>query len=194
MSRARQTYRYVDRPWTRKGPDLWYAGSKFNADWLVAWLQNPKAIRPAGYPYFKTIMNGPDHDVSDPSKITPHPKLDKAAAETAAAALMQLKAPADLLPPGTFKGDTAGARMGKLSFNKLRGCVACHQGEDGKGGFFRSRTHRCRCSTAARFIAAYTADPQRFDPHIWMPTLTLKDQDIQLLTAYLSQLGRGGNP
>ena len=149
MSRARQTYRYVDRPWTRKGPDLWYAGSKFNADWLVAWLQNPKAIRPDGYPYFKTIMNGPDHDVSDRSKITPHAKLDKAAAETAAAALMQLKAPADLLPPGTFKGDTAGARMGKLSFNKLRGCVACHQGEDGKGGFFRSRTHRCRCSTAA---------------------------------------------
>ena len=42
--------------------------------------------------------------------------------------------------------------------------------------------------------AAYTANPQRFDPHIWMPTLTLKDQDIQLLTAYLSQLGRGGNP
>ena len=26
----------LDRLWTRKGPDLWYAGSKFNADWLTA--------------------------------------------------------------------------------------------------------------------------------------------------------------
>ena len=31
----------VDHLWTRKGPDLWYAGDKFNRDWLVGWLQNP---------------------------------------------------------------------------------------------------------------------------------------------------------
>ena len=120
-----------------------------------------------------------------------HPK---AAAEAAAAALMQLKAPADLLPPGTFKGDTAGARMGKLSFNKLRGCVACHQGEDGKGGLSGPELTDAVARLQPDFIAAYTADPQRIDPHIWMPTLTLRDQDIQRLTAYLSQLGREGNP
>src|SRR6478736_222834 len=111
----------LDRLLTRKGPDLWFAGSKFNADWLVTWLQDPKPIRPAGYPYFKTIKEGPEHDMPDSSKITPHPKLTKAAAESAAAALMALKAP-DLVPAGTFKGDTAGARMGALAFNKLRGC------------------------------------------------------------------------
>jgi hypothetical protein len=43
----------------------------------------------------------------------------------------------------------------------------------------------------ADFIAAYTADPQRFDPHIWMPTSNLKDQDIQRLTAFLVQLSQG---
>ena len=32
----------IDRLWTRKGPDLWYAGSKFNAEWLTSWLENPK--------------------------------------------------------------------------------------------------------------------------------------------------------
>ena len=47
-----------DRMLTRKGPDLWFAGSKFNAEWLVAWLQDPKPIRPAGYPYFKMIKKG----------------------------------------------------------------------------------------------------------------------------------------
>lgn len=184
----------LERLWTRKGPDLWYAGSKFDPDWLTAWLQDPKPIRPAGYPYFKTVMNGADHDVPDPSKITPHPKLDKAAAEAATAALMELKAPADLLPAGSFKGDAGGARMGALAFTKLRGCIACHQGEDGKGGFSGPSLSDAGKRLQPDFIAAYTADPQRFDPHVWMPTLKLKDQDIQRLTAYVSQLGKGGKP
>jgi hypothetical protein len=42
----------------------------------------------------------------------------------------------------------------------------------------------------ADFIAAYTADPQRFDPHR-MPTSNLKEQDIQRLTAFLVQLSQG---
>ena len=38
----------VQRLWDRKGPDLWYAGDKFNRDWLAAWLQHPTTIRPGG--------------------------------------------------------------------------------------------------------------------------------------------------
>jgi mono/diheme cytochrome c family protein len=184
----------LDRLWTRGGPDLWYAGSKFKADWLVAWLQDPKPIRPAGYPYFKTIEEGPDHDIPDPAKAVVHPKLDKAAAEAAAAALMSLKAPADLVPAGAFKGDMAGARMGALAFNKLRGCAACHQGEGGQGGFSGPELTDAGARLQPDFIAAYTTDPQRFDPHVWMPTLKLKDQDIQRLTGYLAQLGQGDKP
>ena len=75
--------------------------------------------------------------------------------------------------------------MGALAFNKLRGCVACHQGEDGKGGLSGPELTDAGARLQPDFIAAYTADPQRFDPHIWMPTLKLKDQDIQRLTAYL---------
>lgn len=40
----------IDRLWTRKGPDLWYAGSKFNADWLVAWLRIRKQSGPPDIP------------------------------------------------------------------------------------------------------------------------------------------------
>jgi mono/diheme cytochrome c family protein len=184
----------MDRLWTRKGPDLWYAGSKFNAEWLVGWLQDPKPIRPAGYPYFKTIKEATDHDVPDPTKITPHPKLAKAAAEAATAALMKLKAPADLIAAGGFKGDMGGARMGALAFTKLRGCVACHQGEGGQGGFSGPALTDAGARLQPDFIAAYIADPQRIDPHVWMPPVKLKDQDIQRLTAYIAQLGRGAKP
>ena len=30
----------------KKGPELWYAGSKFQQPWLEAWLQDPQPIRP----------------------------------------------------------------------------------------------------------------------------------------------------
>ncbi len=42
---APRTYRGVV---AREAPDLFYAGSKFNRPWLVAWLQSPTAIRRSG--------------------------------------------------------------------------------------------------------------------------------------------------
>jgi cytochrome c2 len=104
---------------------------------------------------------------------------------------MDLKAPADLVPAGAFKGDMKGARMGALAFVKFRGCVACHQGDKGEGGLSGPRLTDAGARLQPDFIAAYTADPQRFDPHIWMPTSNLKDKDIQRLTAFLVELSQG---
>jgi mono/diheme cytochrome c family protein len=183
----------LDRVINRKGPDLWYAGSKFKPEWLTAWLQDPKPLRPAGYPYFKTIKEGAEHDESDASKITPHPKLAKAEAEAAAAELMKLKAP-DLVPAGTAKIDGGVARMGALAFNKLRGCATCHEGEAGQGGLSGPELTDAGARLQPDFVAAYTADPQKFDPHVWMPTLKLSEQDLTRLTSYLATLGAGDKP
>ena len=35
---AKPTDTSLGRLLTRKGPDLWFAGSKFNKEWLVGWL------------------------------------------------------------------------------------------------------------------------------------------------------------
>ena len=67
-------------------------------------------------------------------------------------------------------------------------------GEGGQGGFSGPELTDAGARLQPDFIAAYTVDPQRFDPHVWMPTLTLKDQDVQRLTAYLAQLGQGDKP
>src|SRR3546814_12727020 len=55
----------VEHLWNRKGPDLWYAGDKFNREWLVGWLQNPTTIRPGGVMWFKHAKAGDPHDTID---------------------------------------------------------------------------------------------------------------------------------
>src|SRR5262245_20804742 len=83
----------LDRLWTRKGPDLWYAGNKFNHDWLVKWLQKPTPIRPGGVLWFKNAKPGEPRDTLDTAKAPAHPSLDAATAAKVADALMGLKAP-----------------------------------------------------------------------------------------------------
>ena len=75
----------LDRLLNRKGPDLYYAGVKFNKEWLVRWLQEPTRIRPAGVMYRKVVKPGPEGsaDVVDESLLPAHMKLS---AEDAAAA------------------------------------------------------------------------------------------------------------
>ena len=38
------------------------------------------------------------------------------------------------------------------------------------------------------FIASYMKNPQKIDPHIWMPALKITDRDIERLTGYIIQL------
>ena len=124
----------LDRLWQRKGPDLYYAGSKYNEAWLVKWLQDPKRIRPAGEFYFKNVKPGAKEDVVDESKLTPHVKLSKEDATAFAAALMQLKGSPGLVEKGAYKQQPGSAAMAAMFFNKLRGCSACHQNAPGVGG------------------------------------------------------------
>ena len=124
----------LDRLWTRKGPDLYYAGSKFNRAWLVKWMQEPVRVRPAGEFYTKHVKAGAKEDVVDESTLTAHVKLSKADAEAVADALMALTGPDGLVAKGAFKGDKVSMAMGAMFFSKLRGCAACHSAKPGSGG------------------------------------------------------------
>lgn len=177
------------RIWERKGPDLYYAGVKFKRDWLVGWLQDPKPVRPAGYPYFKTIVAGPQHDEIDPRKLREHPRLARSEAESAADALMDLKGPEGLVEKGLFNNEAADPRMGALSFTKLRGCAGCHKGEGGEGGLSGPELTDAGARLQPDFIASFIKDPQKIDSHVWMPKLEMNAQGIQRLAAYLVQLG-----
>lgn len=181
----------VARVRERKGPDLYFAGAKFNRDWLVAWLQAPKRIRPAGPFYTDAIKPAEPADVVDDTKLKPHPTLAKGDAEAAADALAALKGPDGLVPAGAYGGAKPNMRLAEMSFAKLRGCSACHQAKAGEGGLSGPELQTAALRLKPDYIAAYIKDPQAFDPHVWMPRQNLSDKDVQQLTGYLLNLSQG---
>jgi mono/diheme cytochrome c family protein len=178
----------LERLWERKGPDLYYAGSKFNKAWLIKWLQDPARIRPAGEFYTKHIKPADKEDVVDESTLPPHVKLSKADAEAVADSLMALTGPDGLVERGAFKGQKVPTSVGAMFFNKLRGCAACHSAKPGSGGASGPELYSAGERLQADYIYSYIKDPQKIDPHIWMPTLNLSEPDLQRLTAYILQL------
>jgi mono/diheme cytochrome c family protein len=179
----------VDRLWSRKGPDLWYAGDKFNRDWLVDWLQNPTPIRPGGVLWFKHARPGEPRDTIDIAAVEKHPSVDAATAAKLADALLQLKGDG-LVTQGEFKAEGVNMMMGQMAFGKLRGCGSCHQDKPGQGGLSGPELYDAGKRLKPDYVLAYMRDPQRFDRFIWMPRLTLSDQDLQRLTGYIASLGK----
>lgn len=178
----------LDRLWERKGPDLHYAGNKFNKEWLVEWLQDPVKIRPAGEFYRKHVKPGTKEDVVDESSLAPHPKLAREDAEAAANALMTLTDPDGLIEKGAFKDQKVAMSMGAMYFNKLRGCAACHSAVPGKGGLSGPEMATAGKRLQPDFIYSYIKDPQKIDKGVWMPKLDISDADLQKLTSYIVQL------
>jgi len=184
----------LDRLWSRKGPDLWYAGVKFNKDWLVHWLQEPTVIRSAGVMYRKVVKPGDagSPDVIDASQVLTHMKLSAADAGAAADALLALGTDAGLVQKGAFKPGSPNTMMAALLFNKLRGCSSCHAAKPGGPPHSGPELFTAGDRLQPDYVVEYIRDPQKFDPHIWMPKLELTDADIQKLTGYLMTLKQAG--
>lgn len=175
----------------RKGPDLSYAGLKFNQPWLVEWLQNPTAIRPSGIyygHYAKADATG--QDKVDAGDLPSHPSFDATEAEALANALMELKANPGGIEEGAYSGKGRG-RFGKLAFTKLRGCKGCHEQAPGEGGLSGPELYTAGKRLQPDFIASFTAHPQAIEPRTWMPTLSMNAKDVQNISAFILSLSKG---
>jgi mono/diheme cytochrome c family protein len=180
----------ISHIWNRKAPDLYYAGNKFQHDWLVSWLQEPTRIRPGGELYRKHVKTGAEGDIIDGATLEEHLRLDKATAESVATALMALKAPG-IVEAGAFKGAQVSPMMGAMFFGKLRGCSACHQDAPDKGGLAGPELYSAAKRLQADYVYSYIKQPQAIDPRVWMPDLGLGEADLQRLTGYIMQLQGG---
>ena len=180
--------------WARKGPDLFYAGNKYKADWLKAWLQKPTRIRPAGEFYAEHIKPGSKGDEIDAASLITHPSLSAKDADEVTEALMKRKALSNLIHPGEYKTGTISKSMGELMFDKFRGCLACHEIEPGYGGLSGPEVYTAGNRLQEDYLISYMRDPQAWDPKIFMPNRHLRDADLQKFVHYFHVLSKEIKP
>ena len=189
--------------WRRDAPDLFYAGNKFRRDWLVSWLQKPERIRPAGVNYLRHINSTPPesqkaksgrrYDVLYGKVLRPlkHETLNTKDAEAVADVLMALK-PHDSVVAGMMLDTSKQVTLdeGELLFDKIYGCLSCHQIEPGYGGYTGSEVYTAGKRLQPTFMLSYITRPKNWDPKIWMPNGHVKPKDLQKIVNYLILLSK----
>lgn len=160
----------------KKGPELWYAGSKFQKEWLVAWLQDPKPIRPMKYNSL-TDKNAGDH-----------PKLSAGDAGEIADYLMGLKS-ADV-EAGLITANYS--PQAKLIFTKNMPCTGCHIAPDKRGNISGGLSGPSLVGASKRlnpdWIYAYLAKTTTFKPFRDMPDFAgyLSADEMNAVAAYVA--------
>jgi mono/diheme cytochrome c family protein len=146
-------------------------GTKVNRDWLVRWLKNPQAERPA------TKM--------------PNFMLSGDEVEVLADFLMSFKNfenNARLAPlPKVFdeKKDTdAFINLGKTRFREAR-CISCHAVE-GRGGKLAPDLAKTASKTSAVWLYNYIRNPKRLQPGVEMPQHGFTEEEAAAVVAYMA--------
>jgi mono/diheme cytochrome c family protein len=174
--------------WTRKGPDLFYAGNKYKREWLESWLQEPARIRPAGMFFANHVEHDGTRDALKVDSLPDHPALDVGTAASVADFLMTLKANTHLIKEGEYRPGTIALSMGELLFDRFRGCLGCHEIEPGYGGLSGPEVYTAAARLQEDYLISFIRDPQAWDPVSIMPARKLSDNDLQRLVHYLRAL------
>ncbi len=166
----------IDDQLAKKGPELWYAGSKFQQPWLTAWLADPKPIRLLKY-----------NSLDEPNPAD-HPKLSTADAGTMTDYLMTLTS-AEVQQGAAGKGKKI---KGKLIFMKRMPCKGCHQypkRKELKGGKSGPSLADAGNRLNPDWIYAYMMKPGVFKPVKMMPVFAgiLKEKDVQNVITFIRE-------
>ena len=176
---------------SRKAPDLFYAGSKFNRPWLVAWLQRPTAIRRAGVMFLNHVADegGKDRIVEEFVKPCTA-NLSPAQAETVANHLMTLKDSA--MKTGVVEiGKKLRKHKAYRLFTKQLPCIGCHRIKFGKremGGVSGPDLTGAGDRLNPDWIYARIENPQYWDPKTWMPRIAMSHRKREMLTLFVSSM------
>jgi len=160
----------------KKGPELWYAGSKFQKEWLLAWLQDPKPIRYLKYNSL-SVKNAKDH-----------PKLSEGDAALVTDFLMGLTS--DVVKAGVIKPKYN--PRGKLIFIKKMPCAGCHKYPDKRGNIYGGLSAPSLVGASKRlnpdWIYAYLANTTTFKPFRDMPDFAgpLSQPEMKKVAAYVA--------
>jgi mono/diheme cytochrome c family protein len=166
----------IDDQLAKKGPELWYAGSKFQKDWLGKWLVDPKPIRPTKFNKLSEENTGG------------HPNLAAADAGPVTDFLMSLTS--DAVEAGKVKPKKN--PKGRQIFIKKMPCSGCHQYMGRKKKIIGGRSGPSLVDAGVRlnpdWILAYLMKPKVFKPVKMMPVFAglLSDKDMMNVARYVA--------
>lgn len=180
----------VDELWKRLGPDLFQAGSKYNAAWMESWLVKPTRIRPAGYHAVLNIKPGEKRDIVNEASLKQHAALGIEEAKAVTQYLMTLKAPDELIQNGAYKPGKISLNFGEMVFDKFNGCMACHQIEPGYGGLSGPEVYTAAKRLQPDYLVSFISNPQAWNPKSPMPNKHTSPPNVQKLVHYLIGLSK----
>ena len=159
----------------KKGPELWYAGSKFQKPWLLAWLQKPIPIRPMKYNSLteKNTGNHPKLSAGDAAKVTDF--------------LMALTS--SEVKTGMLKAKASS--LGRRNFIKDMRCGGCHEFPM-RGAVHGGKSGPSLIGASQRlnpdWIYAYMANIKVFKPVRDMPDFSgaFNTKELQNVSAYIA--------
>lgn len=160
---------------SKKGPELWYTGSKLKKEFLEAWLKDPRPIRPLEYNSLTKKNAGG------------HPMLDGGEAAEVTEYLMSLKS-GDVRALGIRPEDNT---KGKIIFIKKLACYGCHEVRvrgNAAGGLSGPSFAGAGLRLQPDWIYAYLSNPKAFKPVKDMPNYdkALKDDEVKALASYVA--------
>jgi mono/diheme cytochrome c family protein len=163
------------------GPPLIYAGTKFRHEWLVAWLQRPTRIRPAGYLSFRYVVAGAQGDRIDTSRLPQHPAVSgeeaRAIADWFESRRRELPSPA---------GVATQPVSGNLHFQKILGCAGCHRIAH-QGGLSGPELGTASTRLNPGWLRAFVEDTSAWSPTV-MPRIAMRSAQLEAVVEFVEQL------
>jgi cbb3-type cytochrome oxidase cytochrome c subunit len=181
----------IERP-EMLGPDLTNIGSKVSREWIYKWLKEPRTLTDSNG---NTTVNGYE---TDQELRMPHFRFS----EEELAALTGFLSTLNGRPSAPYKFDPRVVAAwekrpdlvpaGEARFREMF-CTTCHsvavtRGGETKliGGNIGPELTKVASKVNADWLVAWLRDPQAYLPHPSMPRYGWSDQDLYLVTRYIS--------
>ena len=167
----------------KSAPDLFFAGDKFQKDWLGSFLKQPEAIRLAGHTRDPGFLKGA------PQYTGPHPVLNPKEAQQMTDHLMSLKILKDA-PPLELPVLSKGKRVRvKILFERDYSCIACHQSynlaRQPRGGVSGPSLIDAGRRLHPEWVYQWLKNPGQFITRGRMPLYKFDEETLRKMTQYI---------
>ncbi len=167
------------------GPDLHYAGSKFQPKWLTEFLKNPEIIRPGRFITDPGLLKGRSKN-PPPHHSFPEEEANAMAAELAS---LKISRQTSVTPEPLSKGQRAKI---KYQFERTFSCISCHQSLNlaGKvrGGISGPSLVNAGNRLQANWVADWLNTPETYTKKGRMPRYEMDPTTLSQFTRFLMML------